>query len=120
MTQVDHQHDHSAASSPMCPHYEAAMELLARRWTGLILTTLLDKPARFSEISIAVDGISDRMLSQRLVELEEIGMVERKVDATQRPVLVEYASTQMARELSPVFDALQNWAEKWMPAQASS
>ncbi|MEO2004353.1 MAG: winged helix-turn-helix transcriptional regulator [Candidatus Poribacteria bacterium] len=52
---------------------------------------------------------------ERLVELEEIGMVERKVDVKQRPVLVEYASTQMARELSPVFDALQNWAEKWMP-----
>ncbi len=110
----EHQHDH-AASAGMCPHYEAAMELLARRWTGLILTSLMRTPARFSEISTAVDGISDRMLSQRLVELEEIGMVERKVDVKQRPVLVEYASTQMARELSPVFDALQNWAEKWMP-----
>jgi DNA-binding HxlR family transcriptional regulator len=116
MTQSKTQHDHSAPTA-MCPHYEAAMELLARRWTGLILTTLLNEPARFSEISTAVDGISDRMLSQRLVELEEIGMVERKVDATQRPVLVEYASTEMACELSPVFDALQNWAEKWMPAR---
>jgi|SaaInlStandDraft_2_1057019.scaffolds.fasta_scaffold14380_3 DNA-binding HxlR family transcriptional regulator len=110
-------HDHTA-STQMCPHYEAAMELLAKRWTGLILTVLQEEPARFSAISTAVDGISDRMLSQRLVELEEIGMVERKVDATQRPVLVEYASTQMACELAPVFDALQNWAEKWMPAQA--
>lgn len=119
MTQSKTQHDH-AAPTAMCPHYEAAMELLARRWTGLILTTLLNKPARFSEISTAVDGISDRMLSQRLVELEEIGMVERKVDAKQRPVLVEYTSTQMACELSPVFDALQNWAEKWMPGQAGS
>ena len=54
------------------------------------------------------------MLSQRLVEL---GMIERKVNAAQRPVLVEYAFTEMACELSPVFEALQNWAEKWMPAQ---
>ena len=121
MTQTQESHDHSGmASTAMCPHYEAAMELLAKRWTGLILTTLLDQPARFSAISTAVDGISDRMLSQRLVELEEIGMVERKVDAKQRPVLVEYASTEMACELAPVFDALQNWAEKWMPAQAKN
>ena len=119
MTQSEAKHDHSTSSS-MCPHYAAAMELLARRWTGLILTTLLDQPARFSEIGTAVDGISDRMLSQRLVELEEIGLVERKADGSQRPVLVEYASTQMACELSPVFDALQNWAEKWMPAGANS
>jgi DNA-binding HxlR family transcriptional regulator len=113
------QHNHSATAN-MCPHYEAAMELLGRRWTGLVLTSLMKTPARFSEISSAVDGISDRMLSQRLVELEEIGLVERKVDAAQRPVLVEYASTKMARELAPVFDALQHWAEKWMPARADS
>jgi len=119
MAQANKTHEHSNDSGTMCPHYEAAMELLAKRWTGLILTTLLDAPARFSEISSAVDGISDRMLSQRLVELEEIGMVERKVDSSQRPVLVEYASTEMACELAPVFDALQNWAEKWMPAQVS-
>jgi DNA-binding HxlR family transcriptional regulator len=106
-----------SASTNMCPHYEAAMELLAQRWTGLILTSLQEKPARFSEIGTAVDGISDRMLSQRLVELEEARLVERKVYAKQRPVLVEYASTLMASELAPVFDALQYWAEKWMPAQ---
>ena len=119
MTRSKTQHEHSATGE-MCPHYEAAMELLGRRWTGLVLTSLMDTPARFSKISTAVVGISDRMLSQRLVELEEIGLVERKVDASQRPVLVEYASTKMAQELGPVFDALQNWAEKWMPARANS
>ena len=98
----------------MCPHYEAAMDLLARRWTGLILTSLMERPSRFSEISGAVAGISDRMLSQRLAELEEIGLIRRNVDAEKRPVLVEYASTKMADELAPVFTALQNWAEKWM------
>ncbi|MDG0866850.1 winged helix-turn-helix transcriptional regulator [Candidatus Lucifugimonas marina] len=119
MAQANEIHQHDSTNSNMCPHYEAAMELLAKRWTGLILTVLQEEPARFSKISTAVDGISDRMLSQRLGELEEIGMVERKVDSTQRPVLVEYASTQMACELAPVFDALQNWAEKWMPAQSN-
>ncbi len=113
MTQAETQHDTAAG---MCPHYEAAMDLLGRRWTGLILTSLMDNPARFSGIAAAVGGISDRMLSQRLVELEELGLIERKVDAAQRPVLVEYGATQMAIELSPVFNALQDWAEKWMPA----
>ena len=100
----------------VCPHYEAAMALLARRWTGLILTSLMEQPLRFTKIGEAVSGVSDRMLSQRLVELEEIGLVERKVDATKRPVLIEYSATDMARELTPVFIALQQWAEKWMPA----
>ena len=114
MAQIETKHE---SMSGMCPHYEAAMELLGRRWTGLILTSLMDAPSRFSEIGVAVDGISDRMLSQRLVELEEIGLLERKVDAKKRPVLVEYVATQMACELSPVFDALQQWAEKWMPTR---
>ncbi len=116
MNKAETQHD---TPTGMCPHYEAAMDLLARRWTGLILTSLMKTPSRFSEIAVAVDGISDRMLSQRLVELEEIGLVERKVDAAKRPVLVEYVATRMACELSPVFEALQEWAEKWMPARSA-
>ncbi len=103
----------------MCPHYEAAMDLLGRRWTGLILTSLMEEPSRFARIKEAVSGVSDRMLSQRLVELEEIGLVERKVDATKRPVLIVYSATDMARELAPVFSALQSWAEKWMPLAAA-
>ncbi len=108
--------EHSSTSA-LCPHYEAAMELLARRWSGLVLTSLMEKPVRFSEIKTAVEGISDRVLSQRLAELEDIGLIERKVYASSRPVLVEYNATEMACELSPVFDALKDWAEKWMPAQ---
>ena len=114
MTQSSSAHD---VATGICPHYEAAMGLLARRWTGLILTSLMNAPSRFSEIGEAVDGISDRMLSQRLVELENTGLIERHVDASKRPVLVEYAITPMAKELTPVFGALQEWAEKWMPAQ---
>ena len=71
-------------------------------------------PARFSAISGAVGGISVWMLSHRLVELEDLGLVDRTVDAKRRPVLVEYVTTQMAQELSPVFDALQEWADEGM------
>ena len=104
----------------LCPHYEAAFEVLGRRWTGLIVTSLVDQPRRFSEISGSVAGLSDRMLSQRLSELEDEGIVERLVDADQRPVRVEYALTQKGRDLRPVFEALQTWAEKWMPTRATS
>ena len=117
MTSTEWTHD---GTTGMCPHYQAAMDLLARRWTGLILTSLADSPARFSELRTAVKGISDRMLSQRLVELEELGLVNRNVEAAQRPVLVEYASTQMAQELAPVFRALWEWSEKWMPGRVSA
>ena len=117
MAQAEAKHD---SMIQMCPHYEAAMDLLGRRWTGLILTSLMDNPARFSGIAAAVGGISDRMLSQRLVELEELELIERKVDAEKRPVLVEYVATEMACELSPVFNALQEWAEKWMPSRVDA
>ena len=117
MTSTEWTHD---GTTGMCPQYQAAMDLLARRWTGLILTSLADSPARFSELRTAVKGISDRMLSQRLVELEELGLVNRNVDVAQRPVLVEYASTQMAQELAPVFRALREWSEKWMPGRVSA
>ena len=116
MAQVESKHD---SMSGICPHYEAATELLGRRRTGLILTSLIENPSRFFEIGVVIDGISDRMLSQRLAELEDLGLVERKVDAEKRPVLVEYVATQMARELSPVSAALQEWAEKWMPGRWS-
>ncbi|MFW6195087.1 MAG: winged helix-turn-helix transcriptional regulator [Chloroflexota bacterium] len=106
--------DHIKAG--LCPHYEAAFELLGRRWTGLIVTTLVDGPRRFSEIGGSVSGLSDRMLSQRLSELEEAGIVRRIVDASRRPVQVRYELTKKGAELRPVFEALQSWAERWMPA----
>jgi len=100
----------------LCPHYEAAFEVLGRRWTGLVVTALVEGPRRFSEIGGSVDGLSDRMLSLRLGELEEAGLIERLVDADHRPVRVEYALTEKGKGLRPVFEALQAWAEEWMLA----
>ena len=107
------------ALGEICPHYEAAFEVLGRRWTGLIITSLVDGPRRFSEIGGAVDGLSDKMLSQRLTELEGSGIVTRSVDTESRPVAVTYELTAKGMALKPAFAALQEWAEEWMAIPAA-
>ena len=96
----------------MCPRYESAIEILGKRWTGLIIRSLLEGPRRFTEITSYVNGLSDRLLSQRLQELEQAEIVDRKV-YSQRPVLVEYALTDKGRDLRQVVVAIQVWADRW-------
>lgn len=101
----------------MCPRYERAVEVLGKRWTGLILRCLMTGPRRFTEMANYVDGLSDRLLSQRLQELEEAGIVERRV-YSQRPVLVEYTLTEKGEALRDVVQAIQHWADRWEAAEA--
>lgn len=102
-----------AATTNICPRYEAAAALLGKRWTGLILRVLMDGPRRFSELAATVDGMSERMLSERLKELEGEGVVERRV-LPEQPVRVEYRLTSKGQALSGVVDAIGRWAEKWI------
>lgn len=97
----------------MCPRYERAMELLGKKWTGLILRILLGGPRRFSDFRAQVPELSDRLLSERLKELEEAGVVERVVHDT-RPVLIEYSLTEKGRALRRVVESIEVWAEKWV------
>ncbi|HET8845789.1 MAG TPA: winged helix-turn-helix transcriptional regulator [Ktedonobacteraceae bacterium] len=103
----------------MCPRYEHASSLLGKRWMGLILDTLMHGPQRFCELTAAVEGLSDRVLSDRLRELELEGIVERAV-YPQIPVRVEYRLTEKGRALQPVVEAIHAWAEKWVELDASS
>lgn len=98
-----------------CPQYHRAVELIGRRWTGAIVAVLLreDGPRRFSEVRAAVPGLSDRVLSQRLRELETEHLVEREVHAGP-PVRVAYALTAKGRDLEPVVQALERWGRRWM------
>jgi DNA-binding HxlR family transcriptional regulator len=97
-----------------CPHYHEAIELLGRRWTGAIVRVLTHRsPLRFSEIAQAVPALSDRLLSERLKELEARGIIERRV-LDDRPARVEYALTGMGRELEPALRALEHWAQRWL------
>jgi DNA-binding HxlR family transcriptional regulator len=103
----------------MCPRYEHAIQLLGKRWTGLILDTLMQGPRRFCEVTTAVEGLSDRVLSDRLRELELEGIVERMV-YPQIPVRVEYRLTDKGHDLQPVIAAIHHWAETWVPVPALS
>ncbi|MCH7737049.1 MAG: helix-turn-helix transcriptional regulator [Chloroflexi bacterium] len=95
-----------------CPRYENAMRVLGKKWTCLILRCLLSEPRRFTEISGYIDGLSDRLLSQRLQELEEEGIVQRQVYA-RRPVVVEYSLTPKGLAFRMVAEAIQAWADEW-------
>jgi DNA-binding HxlR family transcriptional regulator len=96
-----------------CPLYHEAVELIGRRWTGAILRVLMDGPLRFSEMAQAVPELSDRLLSERMKELEARGIVERTV-LPGPPVRVEYSLSQMGRELEPALSELQRWAGRWL------
>jgi len=103
----------------MCPRYEHAIQLLGKRWTGLILDSLLDGSRRFCELTATVEGLSDRVLSDRLRELESEGIVERIV-YPQIPVRVEYRLTEKGRDLKPVVQSIHEWAEHWIELPESS
>ena len=97
----------------VCPLFHRAVELIGKRWTGAILRVLLDGPARFGEIQERVPDLSDRLLSERLKELEDAGIVTRDVGEG-RPVCVTYSLTKRGQALKPVLDELGAWAETWL------
>lgn len=96
----------------LCPKYEKAVKLLGKPWTGLILRVLGRGPARFTTIAGQVRKLSDRVLSERLKELEQQGVVHRHVVPT-TPVKIEYSLTEKGHALQHVLDALQEWADRW-------
>jgi DNA-binding HxlR family transcriptional regulator len=102
--------DHFAS---FCPRYHQAVELVGRRWTGAVIRILLAGPARYNEIRAAIPDISDRMLSERLRELEAESIVVRKV-IPETPVRVEYDLTEKGRALEGVVHAIGDWAERWI------
>jgi DNA-binding HxlR family transcriptional regulator len=100
-------------ASRFCPRYHHAVELIGKRWTGAILRAMFAGASRFGEMAAAVPDLSDRMLSERLKELEAEGVVERVVHA-ETPVRIEYRLTDKGRALQPVVDELAAWAERWI------
>jgi len=88
--------------------------LLGKRWSGLIVGTLMDGPARFSEMVRQVPGVSERMLSERLTELAAANLIERVVDVGP-PVSVWYRLTPRGEALRPALHALEQWADEHLP-----
>src|ERR1700754_996237 len=108
-----------AAHGNCCPLYHEAVELVGRRWTGAILRVLMDGPLRFSEIAQAIPELSDRLLSERMKELEARGMVQRTV-IPGPPLRVQYELSVMGSELEPALSELQSWAGRWLVAPAAA
>ncbi len=101
-----------------CPTFAAVMDLLSRRWMGVVLRVLLTGPHRFNEILGAIPGLSDPLLTQRLRELQARKLVERRVIPSS-PVRVEYALSEAGRDLEQAVRVIALWAEKWWVKEPS-
>lgn len=109
----------NAHAGGFCPRYHHAVELIGRRWTGAIIRAMLGGVTRFSDLTQTVPGLSDRMLSERLKELEAEGIVERTV-FPDTPVRIEYHVTAKGRALAGVVDSIAAWAEHWLPLETAA
>jgi DNA-binding HxlR family transcriptional regulator len=102
-------------SAGLCARFHKAVELIGRRWSGAIIQILRQRPSRYAELRAAIPDITDRMLSERLRELEDEAIVARTV-IPETPVRVEYSLTSKGRALAPALDAIGHWAERWVEA----
>jgi DNA-binding HxlR family transcriptional regulator len=99
--------------TPYCPLFRQAIELIGRKWTGAIIRALLAGATQFSELGAVIPGVSDRLISVRLKELEAAGVIERIV-IPEKPVRIQYRLTPKGVALGEVVVAITDWAEKWM------
>ena len=101
------------SSAQVCKKFHHAVELIGRRWSGAIVSSMIAGPRCFNEFLVAVPGLSDRLLTERLRELESEGLVKRSV-LPGPPVRVSYELTDSGRDLEPAIEAIGHWAEKWV------
>ena len=94
----------------LCPRFQLAMDVISRRWNGLIMASLEDGPVRFSELLERIEHVGDRMLSARLKDLQARGLVDRRV-IPGPPVRVEYELTAAGRGFQAVFEAIARWGQ---------
>ncbi|MEO6836477.1 MAG: helix-turn-helix domain-containing protein [Candidatus Tumulicola sp.] len=97
----------------LCPRFHQAIELIGRRWTGAVIRVLLPAPRRFNQLLAAIPGISDRLLTERLRELEAAEIIRREVQPGS-PVRVLYELTARGHDLRAPLDAIGLWAERWI------
>jgi DNA-binding HxlR family transcriptional regulator len=101
----------------VCESFQRAAQLVGQRWVPQIVWVLLDGRRRYSAVRDAIPEISDTLLSERLRELEEAGIVTRTVTPS-TPVLIEYSLSERGRDLAVVMDGLSTWAERWAAVRA--
>src|SRR3954471_21449801 len=97
----------------LCARFHRAVELIGGRWTGAVIQLLFHGRMRFAELRAAIPDISDRMLSERLRELESEGILARIV-VPETPVRVEYELTEKGHALERALAEIGKWAERWV------
>ncbi|WP_160725829.1 winged helix-turn-helix transcriptional regulator [Bacillus sp. USDA818B3_A] len=102
--------------SEICPRFEKAMGLLSQRWTGLVIYQLLTGSKRFCTLESSM-GISGRVLSERLKDLETQGIVKREV-FPETPVRIEYSLTDKGQAIEPIIREIEKWSQTWMPQES--
>ncbi|WP_040205968.1 winged helix-turn-helix transcriptional regulator [Neobacillus jeddahensis] len=102
--------------SVICPRFEKAMGMMSQRWTGLVIYQLLTGPKRFCTLETSM-GISGRVLSERLKDLETHGIVKRDV-YPETPVRIEYSLTEKGQALKPIIKEIEKWSQAWLPVES--
>ncbi|MGF7046743.1 DNA-binding HxlR family transcriptional regulator [Paenibacillus sp. DS2015] len=105
-------------TSELCPRFEKGMEIINRRWSGFIIYKLLTGPQRFCAIETSLP-ISGRLLSERLKDLEQSGVVKREV-FPETPVRIEYSLTEKGRALEPIIRGIEQWSQAWVTVDHES
>ncbi len=100
----------------ICPKFEKAISLLSQRWTALVVYQLLLGTQRFSEIQSAI-GISGKVLSDRLKDLEKQDIVKREV-IPDTPVIIEYSLTEKGRSMEPILRTIESWSQDWFQSES--
>ena len=113
-----HQQDERVEDFEFCLYYHQAIELIGQRWMGAVLFALMKGPLRFTEIENMIPGISHRLLTERLRELEERNIVIRRVIPSS-PVKVEYELTERGLDLQDTVQSIMTWGKKWLSPATS-
>lgn len=92
---------------------EEAYHMIGKKWVCLIVHSLMEEPKRFSEICSLIPELSKRVLTERMKELEDCGIILRNI-ITDRPVRSEYSLTRKGHDLGIALLAVESWAEKWL------
>lgn len=96
----------------LCGHFVNAFQIIGKKWNGLIISSLCDsKDMRFKDLARSIEACSDRVLVERLKELEEEKIVKRTVNKETR--IISYGLTEKGAALKPVFDSVHAWADRW-------
>ncbi|PIC64110.1 MarR family transcriptional regulator [Sporosarcina sp. P13] len=103
--------------SNICPRFEKAISLLSQRWTALIIYQMVSGPHRFCSLQSSI-GISGKVLSERLKDLELKGIIKRDV-IPETPVMIEYSLTEKGYALKPVLNEIENWSQSWVEVKSA-